>query len=444
MYSHGEWPVRNKIPPALCPYYQYRTEFSVVDDVLMKGCRIVIPPPLQKEVIDFIHIGHQGIVKCRRRAQISVWWLGLSSQLDVLVKNCPNCMEERKYLKEPFLKEELPTRPMEKVSVDLCKVEKWFLVFTDSYSRYLEICELDKMTEDIIINKLKQIFSRFGICDKLRSDGGPQFKSKFKDFAKEYNFIHEVSSPHYQQSNGGAEAAVKIAKSLLKKNVDINSALLSYHTTPLDNGFTPAELMFGRKIKSHVPTLPANLNFPKESIQNEVIQKQNQRKIRQMEWYNKRHRTQDLSPLEIGASVWITDLRKYGKVVGLSKEPRSYLIKSNNKTYRRNRWHLIPAPYRNESNQDFERNYPCLVETDENIEKQPQQQQQLEDANENQNELFEAVNVEITSNDDELHECDDVTANNSIDPLQIRPDITPVRRNRKPPSWLNEYVRDFD
>lgn len=58
----------------MVPYYQYRFDFAFIDGMVMKGCRIVIPSNLQKEVIDFIHLGQQGIVKSRRRAtQISVW-----------------------------------------------------------------------------------------------------------------------------------------------------------------------------------------------------------------------------------------------------------------------------------------------------------------------------------------------------------------------------------
>lgn len=58
-----------------------------------------------------IHEGHFGINKYRERAKQSVWWLGLSTQLNNVVENCPKCMEERTNIKEPFVKEEFPSDP---------------------------------------------------------------------------------------------------------------------------------------------------------------------------------------------------------------------------------------------------------------------------------------------------------------------------------------------
>ena len=40
----------------------------------MRGTRIVIPKCLQHETLERIHEGHQGINKCRARANRSVWW----------------------------------------------------------------------------------------------------------------------------------------------------------------------------------------------------------------------------------------------------------------------------------------------------------------------------------------------------------------------------------
>lgn len=70
------------------------------------------------------------------------------------------------------------------------------------------------MTELVIINKLKQLFSRYGIPEIVRSDNGLQFQSEFKKFSCEYDFKHITSSPYFAQTNGCVEAAVKIAKNL--------------------------------------------------------------------------------------------------------------------------------------------------------------------------------------------------------------------------------------
>ena len=58
--------------------------------------------------------------------------------------------------------------------------------------------------------------ARYGVPDVVVSDNGPQFSS----FQTSWQFEHVTSSPGYAQSNGGAESAVRIAKSLMKKAVE--------------------------------------------------------------------------------------------------------------------------------------------------------------------------------------------------------------------------------
>ena len=58
------------------------SQLSVEDGLLMRGSRIVIPSYLRQDMLHRIHEGHQGIVKCRERARHSVWWPGLSAQLE--------------------------------------------------------------------------------------------------------------------------------------------------------------------------------------------------------------------------------------------------------------------------------------------------------------------------------------------------------------------------
>ena len=92
------------------------------------------------------------------------------------------------------------------------------------------------------------MFSRWEISEEHESDNSTQFSSqKIKLFADKYKFIQTFSSPHYPQSNGAAENAVKKAKKMLKQE-DIFNALMSYRSTPIEaTGVSPAELLMGRK-----------------------------------------------------------------------------------------------------------------------------------------------------------------------------------------------------
>ena len=103
--------------------------------------------------------------------------------------------------------------------------------------------------------------------------------------------------------------------------------------------------MFSRKIRSRVPILPDNLGSFKEH--DKISQKETERKDRQERNYNKRHRVKKLKELAINDPVWIIDMRVYGNIVKVNAEPNSFTVKTVKGTVvRRNRWHLVPAPYR--------------------------------------------------------------------------------------------------
>ncbi|KAI3372673.1 hypothetical protein L3Q82_023134 [Scortum barcoo] len=61
-------------------------------------------------------------------------------------------------------------------------------------------------------------------------------------------------------SNGEAERAVQTIKNLLKKAADLYLALLAHRSTPLQNGYSPAQLLMGRHLRTTVPTLPSQLD----------------------------------------------------------------------------------------------------------------------------------------------------------------------------------------
>jgi hypothetical protein len=60
---------KNLLPNDVMPYYQYREELSVVDGLVFKGERLIIPSSMWKEIKEKIHQGHMGIEKCKVRAR---------------------------------------------------------------------------------------------------------------------------------------------------------------------------------------------------------------------------------------------------------------------------------------------------------------------------------------------------------------------------------------
>ena len=214
--TEGEAKCRN-------PYVTFVYELSVVDGVLLKGERVVVPESLKAQMLTLIHEGHFGIEKCKRRARDVLYWPNLNKDVYETVSRCDVCQE---YIyaqpKEPLTMHERPDRPWAKVGCDLFLLKQIpYLLTVDYYSHYPEISLLSNESGRQVIVQLKSLFSRHGFPSTLMSDGGPQFSSaEFKQFTKEWGIERKMSSPYYPQSNGIVENCVKVVKRILGKAAD--------------------------------------------------------------------------------------------------------------------------------------------------------------------------------------------------------------------------------
>ena len=343
-YCQSHWPERNKVASSAKPYISVANELSVCNGLLLRGDRIVIPLSIRQEILGKLHCGHQGITKCRERARQSVWWPGINKEIETMIQKCLVCCKHRTQHAEPLRPTPFPENPWQKVATDLFEWKKTtYLLVVDYYSRYIEISSLTNTTSKAVIQRMKTIFARHGIPECLMSDNGPQFSSKeFHQFSKEYSFVHKTSSPNYPQANGEAERAVRTVKSLLNKNEDIHLALLAYRSTPLKNGYSPAELLMSRKLRTTIPIISASLQ-PKLPDNSELRQKEGKMRRSQKKNFDSRHKAQTLEPLLPGETVWLPEQGTEGTVIEESS-PRSYTVQTSNGQYRRNRYHIISLP----------------------------------------------------------------------------------------------------
>ena len=83
------------VPPTIRSHWSYRDELSVVDGLILKGCRILIPKPLQETILTQLHYGHQGTDKTKLRARESVFWDNINKDIEATVKSCPTCQEHQ-------------------------------------------------------------------------------------------------------------------------------------------------------------------------------------------------------------------------------------------------------------------------------------------------------------------------------------------------------------
>ena len=103
----------------LKPYYPVRDELNIVNGILMRGQRMIIPTPLRKLMLSKLHSVHQGVTKCKERANQSVWWPGIGKQIKEVVYPCLTCCKYRKQRPEPLIPSQFPKYPWQVVATDL-------------------------------------------------------------------------------------------------------------------------------------------------------------------------------------------------------------------------------------------------------------------------------------------------------------------------------------
>ena len=200
------WPTsKSDVMEALHPYYDFRDELTVQDQMVFKGPLVVIPAALRKEMMANCHDTHIGVEGCVRRARESMFWPRMTVELKEYISKCDVCMMHRTTPpKETILPHQFVARPWVKVGADLCELQgRNLLIVCDHFSSFIEVESLQMTTTRAVCKALKALFSRYGVPDILMTDNSPQFSSaEFAMFSKVWSFDHQTSSPRYPQSNG--------------------------------------------------------------------------------------------------------------------------------------------------------------------------------------------------------------------------------------------------
>ena len=164
--------------------------------------------------------------------------------------------------------------------LDLSKV-KCFLAIVDSYSKWLDVHVTNSVSSAITIDKLQTTFAALGLPEMIVFDNGTCFSShEFQTFVKQNGIQHVRTAAYHPSPNGLAERYVQIMKDGLKKmtsgSVESRLARLfsRYRVRPQSmTGVSPAEIMFGRKLRTRLDLLQPDLG--NRVRQQQARQKQN-------------------------------------------------------------------------------------------------------------------------------------------------------------------------
>lgn len=347
----------------------YRTihnELCLVNYVLLRVDRIIVPQSLRERVLELAHEGHPGVRIMKGHLRACVWWPKIDKNVEDFVRNCRGCsLVAAPNPPEPMLRKELPSKPWEQIAIDflgpLPEGEN-LLVCVDYYSRYVEVVVMTDISTKATIDELVTIFSRYGIPLSLRADNGPQFSSdEFKTFCNEHGIQLVSTIPYWPQMNGEVERQnrsilkrLKIAQELGKDwRTELRQYLLMYHAANhTTTGKPPSELMFGRRLRTKLPTVPLVSIEDGEVRDRDRIEKEKGRQ------YADTKRKAKPSKIHEGDRVLVKQNRKKNKLsVDFSPESFEVVRKkgtdvtlqstSSGKTIRRSAAHLKAIPSSN-------------------------------------------------------------------------------------------------
>jgi len=345
------WPeIRSKAPLCVREYWTYRDELTTQNGLAYRGTRIIIPTSMRKTMINRAHRAHLGIQYTISTAKEIMYWPRMSADLTEAVTLCSTCQAIQPAVqKEPMMTHPIPESPWQSVASDCFEVNgEQYLVIVDLYSDYIELTELKDMTTKTLIKNMKPIFATHGTPATLITDNGTNYASQeFKEFTKEWDINHIMTSPHHHKSNGKAESAVKIAENIVKKakkeGQDVWKAMLEWRNT-VTPGLTnsPAQRLMSRRTRTFIPCHPS---LYKPAVQTNVVT-QITHKRRKAKLYHDRG-AKELPKLIVGQPVMVkvhpqqqrSDWTN-GMVKKETSTPRSYIVEVNGRNYKRNRVHL--------------------------------------------------------------------------------------------------------
>ena len=146
-----------------------------------------MPAHRHDAILLLLHAGHSGIAKTYRTATQLYFWPNMKADIEQSVANCSPCQAQRHSNPRPHMDRiNLPNEAKHMMLHTACDlfstVGKQWLTLVDRFSGYAWTTALRRLHTKAVILHLENWFNNFGWPTHIRTDGGPQFRSEFKQF----------------------------------------------------------------------------------------------------------------------------------------------------------------------------------------------------------------------------------------------------------------------
>ena len=279
--KHGTLPSDEKEALAIAKLIKYYTLDS--SGILVykregedESYRRCVPAAFRRIVLSECHDsiwsgGHLGRDKTKNKLRDNYFFPRMDQYTDIWIKTCPTCLSTKR--KHPT-KHKIPLgtiiahQTWELLSIDLWEAgvmsdrgHKYVLTIIDAFSKFALAIPIKNKTAETIASKLyKHVFSKFGYPNKLHSDNGLEFcNAILKALCDKLKIEKSRTTAYHPQGNAFAERIHQFFRNALAAFVGRDQrdwdllipGLVSVYQQSIHSalgGFTPAQVMFGRKM----------------------------------------------------------------------------------------------------------------------------------------------------------------------------------------------------
>lgn len=179
---------------------EHNEMYTINDNIIFKGQRVMIPKTLQNQILKELHHTHAGITKMKQLARRYCTWKGIDRDIERMVRECESCVQiQSKPAKAPLHHWEEPAGNWERIHIDYAGPfqNHHFLIVVDAKSRWAEIkITRDAPTTEITLNLLSDIFASHGFPIIMVSDNASIFKSdQFKEYCTINGIFQKLIAP---------------------------------------------------------------------------------------------------------------------------------------------------------------------------------------------------------------------------------------------------------
>ena len=128
--------------------FDYRECLSIVDGVIMKGPRIIIPVFFQEQYfLDTLHSSHMGITKTIECARTSLFWPNMQKDIITHLSSCHPCAEFKIKQKPEPLSHDVPMVAWHSLTLDNFEFKgTHYLLVYERFSRFIVVKKSDSLS----------------------------------------------------------------------------------------------------------------------------------------------------------------------------------------------------------------------------------------------------------------------------------------------------------